>query len=106
MQTHDGVRYICSIRISDALVIHGDQFDAVVKYAKWLPHLGNKDYTGLLPGDTWFNHVRRKLGFTYWSPIGLSEAPQAVTSNGVLRSSIRKRCSIATTAIGSNPAQL
>ena len=67
MQTHDGVRYICSIRISDALVIHGDQFDAVVKYAQWLPHPGSRDYTGFLPGDTWFNHVRRKLGFTYWS---------------------------------------
>ena len=49
------------------LVIHGDQFDAVVKYAKWLAHLGDKAYTGLLTANTWFNHVRRKLGFTYWS---------------------------------------
>jgi UDP-2,3-diacylglucosamine pyrophosphatase LpxH len=49
------------------LVIHGDQFDAVVKYAKWLAHLGDKAYTGLLVVNTWFNHVRRKLGFTYWS---------------------------------------
>jgi len=49
------------------LVIHGDQFDAVVKYAKWLAHLGDKAYTGLLAVNTWFNHVRRKLGFTYWS---------------------------------------
>ena len=48
-------------------MIHGDQFDAVVKYAKWLAHLGDKAYTGLLAINTWFNHVRRKLGFTYWS---------------------------------------
>jgi UDP-2,3-diacylglucosamine pyrophosphatase LpxH len=49
------------------LVIHGDQFDAVVKYAKWLAHVGDSAYTGLLSLNTWFNHVRRKLGFTYWS---------------------------------------
>jgi UDP-2,3-diacylglucosamine pyrophosphatase LpxH len=49
------------------LVIHGDQFDVVVRYAKWLAHLGDKAYTGLLTANTWFNHVRRKLGFTYWS---------------------------------------
>ncbi|EWY40353.1 ser/threonine protein phosphatase [Skermanella stibiiresistens SB22] len=49
------------------LVIHGDQFDAVVKYAKWLAHLGDSAYTALLAINTWFNHVRRKLGFTYWS---------------------------------------
>lgn len=49
------------------LVIHGDQFDAVVKYAKWLAHLGDGAYTALLGLNTWFNYVRRKLGFTYWS---------------------------------------
>lgn len=49
------------------LVIHGDQFDAVVKYAKWLAHLGDGAYTALLGINTWFNYVRRKLGFTYWS---------------------------------------
>lgn len=49
------------------LVIHGNQFDVVVQYAKWAAHLGDKAYTGLLMVNTWFNHVRRKLGFTYWS---------------------------------------
>jgi UDP-2,3-diacylglucosamine pyrophosphatase LpxH len=49
------------------LVIHGDQFDAVVKYAKWLAHLGDGAYTALLAINTWFNFLRRKLGFTYWS---------------------------------------
>ncbi|HSK41679.1 MAG TPA: UDP-2,3-diacylglucosamine diphosphatase [Arenibaculum sp.] len=49
------------------LVIHGDRFDAVVKYAKWLAHIGDKAYGILLEFNTWFNYVRRKLGFTYWS---------------------------------------
>ncbi len=49
------------------LVIHGDQFDAVVKYAKWLALVGDHAYVVLLWVNTWFNFVRRKLGFTYWS---------------------------------------
>ena len=63
MRTHDGVRHVRSIGISGVhletrgcqadgrrfLAIHGGRFDVVVEYAKW------------------FNHVRRKPGFTYWS---------------------------------------
>ena len=49
------------------LVIHGDQFDAVVKYAKWLAHVGDTAYTLLLHLNTGVNFVRRRLGFTYWS---------------------------------------
>jgi len=49
------------------LVIHGDQFDGVVKYAKWLALIGDQAYVILLAINTWFNFVRRKLGFTYWS---------------------------------------
>lgn len=54
----DGRRY---------LVIHGDQFDAVVKYAKWLALVGDHAYVILLNVNTAFNWARRKLGFTYWS---------------------------------------
>ncbi|MBI1208816.1 MAG: UDP-2,3-diacylglucosamine diphosphatase [Azospirillum sp.] len=49
------------------LIIHGDQFDAVVKYAKWLALIGDHAYVVLLGINTWLNFVRRKLGFTYWS---------------------------------------
>lgn len=49
------------------LVIHGDQFDAVVKYAKWLAHLGDTAYVLLLGTNTVVNLVRRRLGFQYWS---------------------------------------
>lgn len=49
------------------LVIHGDQFDAVVKYAKWLAHVGDTVYMVLLVFNTWLNFIRRRLGFTYWS---------------------------------------
>jgi UDP-2,3-diacylglucosamine pyrophosphatase LpxH len=49
------------------LVFHGDQFDAVVKHAKWLALLGDRAYTMMLAINVWFSVVRRRLGFSYWS---------------------------------------
>ncbi|MEQ8228108.1 MAG: UDP-2,3-diacylglucosamine diphosphatase [Rhodospirillales bacterium] len=49
------------------LIIHGDQFDGVVKYAKWLAFLGDNAYNAALMLNLWLNIVRRKLGFSYWS---------------------------------------
>ncbi|CAO3373520.1 UDP-2,3-diacylglucosamine diphosphatase [Azospirillum argentinense] len=49
------------------LVTHGDRFDVVVKYARWLAFVGDNAYVVLLQINTLFNWVRRKLGFPYWS---------------------------------------
>ena len=49
------------------LVLHGDAFDGVVKYAKWLAHLGDWAYTLALSVNHWFNLIRRRLGYSYWS---------------------------------------
>lgn len=49
------------------LVLHGDQFDGVVKYAKWLALLGDWAYNLMISVNNWFNVARRKLGFGYWS---------------------------------------
>lgn len=49
------------------LVIHGDQFDVVVRHAKWLAFLGDWAYVSALATNTWVNIVRRRLGLTYWS---------------------------------------
>lgn len=48
-------------------VLHGDEFDGVVLYAKWLAHVGDTLYTVLLKLNHWFNFCRRKLGLPYWS---------------------------------------
>lgn len=48
-------------------VTHGDDFDVVVKYAKWLAVLGDWAYTALLNFNTHFNHARKWLGLEYWS---------------------------------------
>lgn len=49
------------------LVLHGDQFDVVVRYAKWLAVLGDGAYTILLALNNWFNRARQQLGRPYWS---------------------------------------
>lgn len=49
------------------LVTHGDHFDGIVTYAKWLALLGDAAYGMALGLNTWFNHLRRRLGLPYWS---------------------------------------
>jgi UDP-2,3-diacylglucosamine pyrophosphatase LpxH len=49
------------------LIVHGDQFDMVVKHARWLAFLGDWAYTFALWSNLWFNKIRRALGFPYWS---------------------------------------
>lgn len=57
-QTADGRRY---------LVTHGDQYDPVVRQAKWLAHLGDRFYELALTSNTVVNWVRRRFGLDYWS---------------------------------------
>ncbi len=49
------------------LVIHGDEFDGVVRYARWLALLGDWAYDLALRLNHVFNIVRRHLGYPYWS---------------------------------------
>jgi UDP-2,3-diacylglucosamine pyrophosphatase LpxH len=57
-QTADGRRF---------LVVHGDEFDGVVRHAAWLGVLGDVAYRALLSLNTVLNRLRRRLGFGYWS---------------------------------------
>jgi len=49
------------------LVLHGDAFDAVVRYARWLAFLGDWAYNVALAANHWINLLRRRLGLSYWS---------------------------------------
>jgi UDP-2,3-diacylglucosamine pyrophosphatase LpxH len=49
------------------LVVHGDSFDGVVLYARWLAFLGDQAYQWLLQANLAFNAVRRRLKMPYWS---------------------------------------
>jgi len=49
------------------LVTHGDAFDGIVRYHRWLALLGDWAYNAALALNTWVNRLRRRLGFGYWS---------------------------------------
>lgn len=49
------------------LVIHGDEFDGVVKYARWLAYLGDTAYNLAIVLNRYYNGIRRRLGYGYWS---------------------------------------
>lgn len=57
-QTADGRRL---------LVTHGDSFDGVVLYHRWLAFLGDKAYEVLLRANVAVNAARRWLKLPYWS---------------------------------------
>jgi UDP-2,3-diacylglucosamine pyrophosphatase LpxH len=49
------------------LVTHGDKFDGVVLYARWLAFLGDQAYSLMLRANILVNAVRRRVGLPYWS---------------------------------------
>jgi UDP-2,3-diacylglucosamine pyrophosphatase LpxH len=49
------------------LVIHGDEFDTVIKKARWLAVLGDIAYDVATAANTLLNWGRRGLGLPYWS---------------------------------------
>ncbi|MEI7737259.1 MAG: UDP-2,3-diacylglucosamine diphosphatase [Betaproteobacteria bacterium] len=46
---------------------HGDYFDAVVQYAKWLAHVGDNLYELTLRLNRYVAKLRAHLGLPYWS---------------------------------------
>lgn len=56
--TADGRRFI---------VLHGDEYDVAVRYARWVALLGDRGYELALACNQPLNFVRRRLGLGYWS---------------------------------------
>ena len=56
--TADGKKY---------LIMHGDEFDVVVRHSKWIAFLGDWAYDFAIFVNTHFNTIRRWFGFGYWS---------------------------------------
>ena len=48
-------------------VLHGDEFDVVVRTARWLAYLGDHGYEFALWLNNPLNWLRRHLGLGYWS---------------------------------------
>jgi UDP-2,3-diacylglucosamine pyrophosphatase LpxH len=49
------------------LVLHGDQFDGVIAYARWLAFLGDWAYTRALELNEVCAAIRKAFGLPYWS---------------------------------------
>ncbi|MDH2432195.1 UDP-2,3-diacylglucosamine diphosphatase [Pokkaliibacter sp. MBI-7] len=49
------------------LILHGDMFDVITRYHRWLAFLGDSAYEMLLILNRWLNDLRRRFGFGYWS---------------------------------------
>jgi UDP-2,3-diacylglucosamine pyrophosphatase LpxH len=57
-ETADGRRF---------LVLHGDEFDSVIKASPLLEAAGNHAYAFILALNRYVNFFRRRFGFPYWS---------------------------------------
>jgi UDP-2,3-diacylglucosamine pyrophosphatase LpxH len=70
-QTADGRRL---------LVLHGDEFDAIMLSHRWLAHVGDAAYEMMMALNRWVNLGRRALGLPYWS---LSKYAKSKVKNAV-----------------------
>lgn len=57
-ETADGRRFV---------VLHGDEFDSIIKASPLLEALGNRAYAFVLQLNRYLNSFRRRFGFPYWS---------------------------------------
>lgn len=56
------------------LVTHGDEFDQVTRYHRWVAVLGDVSYNLLVRINGWLSIVRRRLGLSgYWSLAGYAK---------------------------------
>lgn len=48
-------------------IVHGDLYDGVTRYHKWVVKLGAKGYNLLIYFNRIYNNIRAKFGMGYWS---------------------------------------
>ncbi len=76
------------------LVIHGDQFDVVTRYHKWVAVLGDFAYSILLVVNQWLNWWRERFGYDNWSLSAWvkGKVKSAVNYLSNFESSVVKEC--------------
>lgn len=56
------------------LLVHGDAFDQVTRYHRWVAVLGDMAYNALVRVNVWLSRIRRLLGISgYWSLAGYAK---------------------------------
>ncbi|WP_225433138.1 UDP-2,3-diacylglucosamine diphosphatase [Thauera sedimentorum] len=64
-QAADGRRY---------LLLHGDEYDQVTRYHRWVAVIGDVAYNALVRINGWLSWMRRRLGISgYWSLAGYAK---------------------------------
>lgn len=64
-QAADGRRY---------LLLHGDEYDQVTRYHRWVAVIGDVAYNALVRINGWLSWARRRLGISgYWSLAGYAK---------------------------------
>ena len=76
------------------LVLHGDQFDVITRYARWVALLGDAGYIALMQINRLFNTVRKRFGFGYFSLSAWvkQRVKRAVNFVSEFESSVAKEC--------------
>ena len=62
------------------MVLHGDEFDAVMLAHRWLAFVGDAAYHVMMKLNGWVVNVRKRLGLPYWS---ISKAAKHKVKNAV-----------------------
>ncbi|MEM8766059.1 MAG: UDP-2,3-diacylglucosamine diphosphatase [Pseudomonadota bacterium] len=75
-------------------VVHGDQFDVVTRYHRWLAWLGDVGYTILLEVNRLMNRLRTRFGYGYWSLSAWLKhrVKQAVNYIGDYEDALARQC--------------
>jgi UDP-2,3-diacylglucosamine pyrophosphatase LpxH len=76
------------------LIIHGDQFDVVTRYHRWIAWLGDIGYTLLLELNRHLNRFRQRYGYGYWSLSAWTKqrVKQAVSYIGDFEEAVAHQC--------------
>lgn len=76
------------------LVLHGDQFDIVTRYHKWIAVLGDYGYRFLIWVNTVLNKIRQRYGKGYWSlsKYVKQKVKKAVNFIGEFETAVAKAC--------------
>jgi UDP-2,3-diacylglucosamine pyrophosphatase LpxH len=74
------------------LCVHGDDFDVITRYHRWVAKLGDVGYDVLLWSNRQFNKARFRLGLGYWSLSAFikHKVKQAVSFIGEYEESVVK----------------
>lgn len=78
------------------LVIHGDQFDVITRYHRWVALAGDAAYHGTMEASRWINKVRRLVGLRHWSLASFAKQHIKAAVNIVsdFESSVARECHI------------